>query len=101
MTDKSSREELALNIDEARWQWLKPLLERGALITVAAALDLAAVGESIAKDDSMAISAWIAAGKVGKPTAEQIAAWDKEPQQSFLTLIISPYVLIQEIGTIN
>ena len=101
MTDKSSREELALNIDEARWQWLKPLLERGALITVAAALDLAAVGESIAKDDSMAISAWIAAGKVGKPTAEQIAAWDKEPQKRFLTLIISPYVLIQEIGTIN
>jgi len=101
MTDKKSREELALNIDEARWQWLKPLLERGALITVAATLDLAAVGECIATDDSMTISAWIAAARVGKPTAEQIAAWDKEPEKKFLMLIISPYVLIQEMGTIN
>jgi hypothetical protein len=101
MTDKNSKEELALNIDEARWQWLKPLLGRGALITVAAALDLAAVGESIARDDSMTISAWIAADKVGKPTEEQISAWDNTPQKKFLMLIISPYVLIQEIGTIN
>jgi len=101
MTDKHSKEELALNIDEARWQWLKPLLERGALITVAAALDLAAVGESIARDDSMTISAWISADKIGKPTTEQIAAWDNDPQKKFLMLIISPYVLIQEMGTIN
>jgi len=101
MTDKNCRVELALNIDEARWQWLKPLLERGALITVAATLDLAAVGESIATDDSMTISAWISADKVGKPTAAQIAAWDNEPQKKFLMLIISPYVLIQEMGIIN
>jgi len=101
MTDKCSREELALNIDEARWQWLKPLLERDALITVAATLDLAAVGESIARDDSMTISAWIAAEMVGKPTAEQITAWDNEPEKKFLMLIISPYVLIQEMGIFN
>jgi len=101
MTDKKSREELALNIDEARWQWLKPLLERDVLITVAATLDLAAVGESIATDDSKTISAWISAARVGKPTAKQIAAWDNEPEKKFLMLIISPYVLIQEMGIIN
>jgi len=101
MTNNCSREELALNIDETRWQWLKPLLEGGALITIAAALDLAAVGESIAADDSMTISAWIAAEKVGKPTAEQITVWDNDPEKKFLMLIISPYVLIQEMGIIN
>ncbi len=101
MTDIKTREELALNIDEAEWQWLKPHLERGALITIAAALDLAEAGERIAADDSGSLAAWIAAGKVGKPLAEDIAEWDKEPGKKFLTLIISPYVLIQEIGTMN
>jgi hypothetical protein len=96
-----TREELALNIDEAQWQWLKPHLERGALITVADALDLAETGERIAADDSESLTAWISAGKVGKPTDEEIAAWDKVPEKKFLTLIISPYVLIQEIGVIN
>jgi hypothetical protein len=101
MSENKSREELALNIDEAQWQWLKPHLERGALITVAAALDLAETGERIAADDSSSISVWIDAGKIGKPTAAEIAQWDGEPEKKFLTLIISPYVLIQEIGTMN
>jgi hypothetical protein len=96
-----TREELALNIDEAQWQWLKPLLGRGALITVAAALDLAEAGVRIAADDSESLAAWISSGKVGKPTEEEITAWDKVPGKKFLTLIISPYVLIQEIGTMN
>lgn len=96
-----TREELALNIDEAQWQWLKPNLERGALITVTAALDLAEAGEKIAADDALVVTAWIAAGQIGKPTAEEIEAWDKEPGKKFLTLIISPYVLIQELGVMN
>lgn len=97
----ATRDELALNIDEAEWQWLKPHLERGALITVSAELDLAEAGEKIAADDTAPVSAWIASGKIGKPTEDEIAAWDTAPDKRFLTLIISPYVLIQEIGTIN
>ena len=97
----ATRDELALNIDEARWHWLKPHLERGALITVSAVLDLAEAGERIALDDTASVAAWVAAGKVGKPTEDEIAAWDDEPDKQFLTLIISPYVLIQEIGIIN
>jgi len=101
MTSTKSKEELVLNIDEARWQWLKPHLERGALVIVAASLDLAEAGERIALDDSACVAAWIDAGKIGKPTPAEIELWDREPEKKFLTLIISPYVLIQEIGTIN
>ena len=61
MKETGNREELALNIDEAEWQWLKPHLERGALITVAAALDLAEAGERIAADDAQLWQHWIAA----------------------------------------
>lgn len=96
-----TKEELALNIDEAQWQWLKPHLERGSLVTLDASLDLAETGERIALDDSASIAALINAGKIGKPTAEEIEAWENEPEKKFLVLIISPYVLIQEIGIIN
>ena len=98
MSDKNSLEELALAVDEAQWQWLKPHLERGAIITVSAALDLAEAGERIAADDMTLVSQWIESGKVGKPTLDQITAWDAEPAKKFLMLVISPYVLIQEIG---
>ena len=68
MSGPRTREELALTIDEAEWLWLKPHLERDMLITVAGALDLAEAGERIAADDSDQVSAWITAGKIGKPT---------------------------------
>jgi hypothetical protein len=101
MTDIKLKEELALNVDEAEWSWLKPHLDRDGLITVATVLDLAEAGERIAENDSQTVSAWITAAKVGKPTEEEIEKWNKDPHKKFLTLIVSPYVLIQEIGTIN
>jgi hypothetical protein len=101
MNEKRSREELALQIAEAEWQWLKPHLARGVLITVAAAVDLAAAGERIAADDAQQVEEWISAGMIGKVTAEEIAVWDGEPAKKFLMLVVSPYVLIQEIGTMN
>jgi hypothetical protein len=101
MSEWKDREELALSVDEAEWQWLKPHLERGALITVSGVLELAEVGERISADDTTAVSAWINAGRIGKPMAEDIARWDATPGKKFLTLIVSPYVLIQELGTMN
>jgi hypothetical protein len=101
MSEPKSRDELALHIDEAEWQWLKPHLERGTLITVAEPLDLAEVGERISADDTGAVGEWIAAGAIGKPTNLEIAHWDGKPGKKFLMLVVSPYVLIQPIGTIN
>lgn len=91
----TTREELALTIDEARWDWLRAHLERGGLIVVAADLDLADAGEKIASDDAAAVGGWIGAGKLTKPSAEQIEAWDAAPETAFRMLVVSPYVLIQ------
>ncbi|BDV44796.1 hypothetical protein GURASL_37190 [Geotalea uraniireducens] len=93
---KTTQEELATQIDEAQWDWLRAHLERGGLICVAADLDIAAVGERIAADDAASVQTWIETRKLTKPTAEQIAAWDGDQTVRFTTLIISPYVLIQE-----
>ena len=73
-------------------------MARGALITVDASLDLAEAGERIAADDTRQIEAWLGSGSLGKPTPADLARWESEPAKKFLILIVSPFVLIQEIG---
>lgn len=91
-----TKEELALSIDEAPWDLLRAHLERGGLIVAARELDLAEAGKKLADDDAAAIGGWIESGKLTKPSAGQIAAWDAASGKTFNMLIISPYVLIQE-----
>jgi hypothetical protein len=83
-------------IEDVEWHWLRPHLDRGALIVVGPALDLAEAAARIAADDTAAVGAWIASGQMAKSTPAQIAAWDAEPLRAFRMLIVQPYVLIQE-----
>lgn len=91
-----TKEELALQLDQARWEWLRPHHERGALILVDGMLDLAAVGERIAADDTACVQSWLASRMISRPSVEQLAGWDHEPARQFSMLIVSPFVLIQE-----
>lgn len=101
MQETGTSEDAALAVAEVEWLWLKPHLERGGLITVASAVDLMEAGERIAADDAKQVAEWIDSGRVGKPTAAEIAVWDRDPAKKFLMMVVSPYVLIQEIGTMN
>jgi len=92
----TTREELALTIDESEWSWLKPHMERGALILVSDQLDLADAAYRVAVDDSTSIGDWISTGYIGKPDEEQVRRWDMDRSKKFSMIIISPYVLIQE-----
>ena len=94
-----TREEMALAVDETEWGWLRAHLERDGLIIVAQDLDIVDVGQKIAADNAAAISGWIAAGKLAKPSAEDISSWGGTREKRFLSLIVSPYVLIQERAT--
>jgi len=82
-------------IEDVEWHWLRPHLDRGALIVVAPALDLLEAAARIAADDSERVGAWIAGGQLAKPSLEQITAWDADPTRAFRMLIVQPYVLIQ------
>lgn len=92
----STSPDLASAIEEVEWHWLRPHLERGALISVAPVLDLAEVADRIAADDTAAVGGWMAAGLLGRPTPEQIAAAEAAPLSRFRMAIVRPYVLIQE-----
>jgi hypothetical protein len=92
----ASKEDLALSIDEADWNWLRSHLERGGIILVDDSINLADAALKVADDDVETIENWITAGRIGKPTESQIHAWDAEKDKKFAMLIVSPYVLIQE-----
>lgn len=94
MSEAKTKEELALSIDVAQWQWIKPHCELGTLITVDEKLELAEAGFMIAADDVPVVGGWIDSGMIAKPTAAEIEAWDREPTRRFPILIISPYVLM-------
>jgi hypothetical protein len=92
----STKEELALTIDETEWIWLRAHLNRGGLILVGDTLDLAEAALKVAADDVAIIEQWVRDGKIGKPSEIQIQHWNEDKQKKFSMLIISPYVLIQE-----
>lgn len=92
----STKEDLALTIDETEWSWLRAHLERSGLILVNDSLDLAEAALKVTEDDVTTIEQWISDGKIGKPSETQILHWDEDKQKKFSMLIVSPYVLIQE-----
>lgn len=92
----ATREELILAIDEAEWEWLRPHLERDALILVDNTLDLAEAAYRIARDDSDAVNRWLAEGRLGKPGPVETDRWNLDLKRKFAMLIVSPFVLIQE-----
>jgi hypothetical protein len=95
-----TKEELALSVDVAEWQWLKPHMERGSLIIVSEELELAEAAFRVATDDAAIVQAWIQAGKIGKPQDDDIEGWNAVPTKRFKMLIISPYILIQAVDEI-
>lgn len=92
-----SKEEIVQTMDIAEWEWLRAHLERGGLITVDKDLDLGEAAYRVAIDDGAIVQGWIEAGAIGRPTSDQIARWDEEPGKRFSMIIVSPYVLIQEV----
>lgn len=92
----TEREGLTRTLDEAEWEWLKPHAERDALILVSTQLDLLEVGDKLADDAVEEVELWMKKGLISKPSSTQIEAWDAQPGKRFLSVIVQPYVLIQE-----
>lgn len=89
------REKLAETLGDVLWTDLRPHAARDAVIIVAEELDLLDVGVAVASNEAAAVNAWIQAGKLTKPTAEELARWPLEPDARFRALVVAPFVLIR------
>lgn len=79
------------------WQEVQPFFARGALLWVDAALDLVAVAEALAADDSERVAHWLGSAqlvKVEAALAEQLLR--RDPQ--LWAVVVAPWVVIQERG---
>jgi hypothetical protein len=90
------RAELTENLDEAEWEWLIPHVQRDAVIVVAVDLDLLDVGVAIASDNVSEVQTWINDALISKPSVTQMGEWNSDRTKRFQTLIVQPYVLVQE-----
>lgn len=89
------REKLAQSIGDVFWSDLRAHVARDAVIVVADTLDLLEVGVAVASNDTVTVGAWIQAGQLTKPTAEEIERWPLDPAARFPSLVVAPFVLIQ------
>ncbi|MCG6135685.1 MULTISPECIES: DUF2288 domain-containing protein [unclassified Anabaena] len=92
------RTELSTNLDEAAWEWLIPHVQRDAVIVVASDLDLLDVGVAIASDNISSVQQWIDQQLMAKPSNTQVGNWNSDRTKKFHTLILQPYVLVQEMA---
>lgn len=90
------RAELLENLDEAEWEWLIPHVLRDAVVMVAPELDLLDVGVAIASDNISSVQHWIGEELIYKPSPGQMANWNSDRTKRFNTLIVQPFVLVQE-----
>jgi hypothetical protein len=91
------RAELAESLDEAEWEWLIPHVRRDAVVVVANELDLIDVGVAIANDSVTVVQRWISEELITKPSSTQLSDWNGDRTKRFNTLIVQPYVLVQEL----
>lgn len=90
------RLELAEMMGPAEWRWLSPHADKGSVVLVDPALDLVEVGVAIATDDVSTVDHWIAEALLTKPTPDQIAGWGQAHHKQFTSLIVQPFVLVQD-----
>lgn len=87
-----------LNLDAGKitWQEMQPHFARGAVVWVAAGLDLIEVGTVMAADETRTLSRWLRDGEVGRATDTEARDWNQR-RPLFWAVVVAPWVLVQEI----
>ncbi len=89
------REHITKTLGDVHWSDLRAHLARDAVIIVDDALDLVDVGVALASNDVSTVDAWIRAGKLQKPTAEDLTRWSLDANVRFPAAVVQPFVLIR------
>lgn len=74
-------------------------LQRDVVLVVNAPLALLDCAVAIARDDTTAVSAWLAQGALRRPSPEERAAWPEATHRRWLAVVVQPFVLVQDLET--
>jgi hypothetical protein len=88
------RAKLNLETSQIAWRELQRYFAGGAALAVADELDLVDAAYQVSADNTALIREWMEAGKFGKVSDEQAAAWYREDAVLW-AVVVSPWVLVQ------
>ncbi len=95
---RTLEEKLRAQLDTTTWRDLRTHVARGAVFSIAPALDIVAVAIAVAEDDTEQVRAWLDANELSRPSAETMAIWERSLDAAmFRCLVVAPYVLIQRV----
>lgn len=103
MTSNNQQEILRakVNLETATiaWKELQRFFASGAAILVSKDLDLVEVAFQISEDNKKQVTQWLNTSKIGAVTDAQALAW-YEADAEVWAVVVSPYVLVQEIKNV-
>lgn len=88
------RAKVNLETSQIPWKELQRFFASGAALLVSKELDLVEVAFQMSEDNAAQIQQWMEAGKFGKVTDAQAAAW-YEADALMWAVVVSPWVLVQ------
>lgn len=100
--DRAEVYRVKLNQETAQiaWKELQRFFAKGEALAVAADLDLVEVAFQMSEDNAAQIRHWVEAGKLGKVSDAQAAAWF-ESDALVWAVVVSPWVLVQFPGSLQ
>lgn len=92
---ESLDEKLRSEIMATTWDSLVSHFARGALLLVAARVDLLEVAEALARDDAPAVEAWVAERAITRASDDDARSFAARPGLRFQFAIVQPWVIAQ------
>jgi len=96
-TQSSLRARLEKEIGTVLSSDLQAHVQRGVVVVVDETLSLLDVAVAVAEDDVTSVQGWIASARMKNPSQKQLDAWKNTPGGRFRSVIVRPYVLVQEL----
>lgn len=96
MTD-ITLEDIQRQIDICSWKLLTPHIEKANLFVVADDADFADIGFAIAKDEMQRVQGFLQKNLIFRLSPEVLYTWNQIPDKKFRMIVLSPYLLIQEV----
>ena len=93
----NSSQKLEKYVGEVTWEYLEPHFLNDSLIYIDNSLCIKSVGNAFAQDDKKKVEEWLKKGDALKPGQAHAKYW-KEANSTFIALVVSPFVIIQEKG---
>jgi len=90
------RDDLAQAMGPVFFSDLRAHLTRDVVIVIDRALDLLDVAVAVANDDKTFISAQVNAGRIRKPSEEDLARWATIADARWDSVVVAPFVIVRE-----